>query len=213
MKSFYRYFLISLVLVSIIPLSSCRKGPNDPFLSLRSRTARLTGVWKLVKADYTVTTINTKSTPNVVTTVTSQYVYDGAKRTTTTTMKIGNGTPVTNSSSETYSDIWTINKDNSYTETMTESGDVSVATGSWAWLHKDKDADLKNKEAVMIFPEKNTNSGITSSNGKTDQPNTMIIDELKNKELVFTIDQRSDDGKGSNDGVVMTIKGTLTYQQ
>jgi len=37
-----------LIILTIILVSSCRKGSEDPVLSLRSRTNRLTGDWKLL---------------------------------------------------------------------------------------------------------------------------------------------------------------------
>ncbi len=41
-------FLVSLVISLGLSFSSCRKGAEDPFLSLRSRTARVAGDWTVV---------------------------------------------------------------------------------------------------------------------------------------------------------------------
>lgn len=39
--------VFTILLLSIILLSTCRKGEDDPILSLKSRESRLTGNWKL----------------------------------------------------------------------------------------------------------------------------------------------------------------------
>ncbi|PIP55156.1 MAG: hypothetical protein COX07_01410 [Bacteroidetes bacterium CG23_combo_of_CG06-09_8_20_14_all_32_9] len=40
--------LLLLLVIIIVIIPSCKKGDNDPFLSLRSRKARITGEWKLI---------------------------------------------------------------------------------------------------------------------------------------------------------------------
>ncbi len=43
---------IALVIGTVLGLYGCRKGPEDPLLSLRDRNVRLRGTWKLVQMDY-----------------------------------------------------------------------------------------------------------------------------------------------------------------
>lgn len=40
-----KHFLLFIILISEVLFFSCRKGPQDPVLSLRSRKTRLIGVW------------------------------------------------------------------------------------------------------------------------------------------------------------------------
>ena len=40
-----------VVLAATFILPSCKKGENDPFISLKSRDARITAKWKLTKIE------------------------------------------------------------------------------------------------------------------------------------------------------------------
>ena len=46
MKKNILFIALSLVVGSTV-LTGCKKGENDPFLSLKSRDARITELWKL----------------------------------------------------------------------------------------------------------------------------------------------------------------------
>ena len=41
-----------IVFIAAMSFGSCKKGENDPFISLRSRDARVTGKWELTKWEY-----------------------------------------------------------------------------------------------------------------------------------------------------------------
>ena len=47
------------VLLAVFILPSCKKGPDDPFFSLRSRKARLTGTWTLSSGSITLNGLTT----------------------------------------------------------------------------------------------------------------------------------------------------------
>ena len=49
MKNFLT--MVSLTMFAFTIFQSCKKGDNDPAISLRSRDARLIANWKLVKID------------------------------------------------------------------------------------------------------------------------------------------------------------------
>ncbi len=55
MKSFYLLLFTGIVTFSSI---GCRKGADDPFISLKSRNARITGKWKLEEVNVINTTLN-----------------------------------------------------------------------------------------------------------------------------------------------------------
>jgi len=60
MEKTKRLLIIALGVVMISPLfQSCKKGEEDPFLSLRSRDKRITGTWKLNKIEKTTVTTTT----------------------------------------------------------------------------------------------------------------------------------------------------------
>ena len=77
-----RHPLILALIISFI-FASCKKGEDDPIISLRSRTTRLTGEWRLVSgtAAYTTTGYNETYSidgTNVTETITSsKYYYTG----------------------------------------------------------------------------------------------------------------------------------------
>ena len=67
-----------------LAFQSCKKGEEDPGLSLSSRTSRLAGEWKMVSMDVTANSTATMDDPNTVNlgnivkeVITSSYTYDG----------------------------------------------------------------------------------------------------------------------------------------
>jgi len=58
MKKYLSIVLLISVVLGTFTLSSCKKGPNDPFISLRSRKARMVGDWTIAKYSYERTDIN-----------------------------------------------------------------------------------------------------------------------------------------------------------
>ena len=50
-----------LLIISTITVQSCKKGENDPLFSLRTRTNRLSGNWKVVKEEIKETITNNQS--------------------------------------------------------------------------------------------------------------------------------------------------------
>jgi hypothetical protein len=56
MKKNISLLLLISILFGIISLSGCKKGPNDPFISLKSRKARVVGDWIIAKYKYETTT-------------------------------------------------------------------------------------------------------------------------------------------------------------
>lgn len=148
-------------------LAACKKGENDPFLSLRSRNARITGTWKLTSQETSDTFVvgditNANSTS-----------YDG---TTLNTTEAG----VTNSVN--YSQTIEINKDGTYKMIIVEDGISYENQGNWWWLSSKKrkvriafDDDwgsfyidrLKNKEMVLKIDESNSTSQSGSNSTST----------------------------------------------
>ena len=116
-------FMLSVLMVLV---SSCKKGENDPFVSLKSRDARITAKWKLTKIEGT-------SNSEVVT-------YDGA------TLSEGGEITYKNASFE-----MTIDKDGILTSTevktlnfLNSKETIESATGFWAWLSANKEKTYIN---------------------------------------------------------------------
>jgi hypothetical protein len=166
-KQFFK--LAGIALIAVAVLGSCKKGENDPLLSLKSRNARITGTWDLVSSDATGTSSNT--TGGTTTTDVETTTYNG-----TTLTNNDNG----NISTVSYSQSIDIRKDGTYTMTTVQDGSTSTTVGNWWWLSSKKkkvriafDDDfgslyidrLKNKEMVLTADSESSfsASGFSSS--------------------------------------------------
>lgn len=180
MKNSIKFLVIAISAVAL--LGACKKGENDPFLSLKSRTARITGEWKLVKATSTSTSVDNGPIFNSSSTTTT--TYDGTIMTETT-----NGSTDTYS----YSFTLTIEKDGSYTATEITDGSTSTYNGSWWWENSGKDKVriafdddygsyyidmLKNKEMTLMQEESDTYSDPSNnSNGNSSYTQTLNFEK------------------------------------
>ncbi len=205
-------FSIAAVAIVATSLTSCKKGENDPALSLKSRKGRLKGEWALSAKE-----------------VTHTHTSGGATTTTTTTATATTMTVVTASGGASstdeydYTEKWTVEKDGSYTQetvsTLKSSGGTQVPTpvaitttnkGSWAFLGKSKSADQKKKESIVAYVSESTvtGSGTTLTDKWTGWVNgsVMVIDQLKSKELIVKWDDSESDATDTHTNV-----GTATY--
>ena len=190
--------------VAIIALvfSGCKKGENDPFISLKSRTSRLTNTWELSAMDYTSTSVNSTYTSSY------KYSYSSGIQTVTSTTTVG-GSSSTTTSTSTLTKKITFEKDGTYKVEINDDGDLSTIEGNWAWLEKSKPAELADKEAVMLSTTKEVDGSDTDNySGKSNDFDDMLVfDKLSSKELVVLYDYTNTD----SDGYTYTKKGTITY--
>lgn len=155
MKKTIKFLVIAITAVGLF--SACKKGENDPFLSLKSRTARITGEWKLTSSSSSSTYVY--NGPIMNTSNTSSSSYDG-----TTMTETDNGSTSTYS----YTMTLTIEKDGSYKVVEISNGSTSTYNGNWWWENSGKDKvriafdddygsfyidKLKNKEMTLIQEE------------------------------------------------------------
>ncbi len=203
--------LAMVVLVATSALIGCKKGANDPFLSLKSRKARLKGDWKLVQVEG-----KGVGTNGAVTTV----FYDGTLWTETT-----NGS----SNSYLYEKTITFDKKGTFKfetkSTYSENKfDQTVVEGKWAFIGKNKDASLKNKEAITFAGVKWISSGqtedtmgnivtynstnITDGNFANRVWYGWILDKLSSKEMIVKTNYSYTDEAGKS-----TIEYTYTYEK
>jgi hypothetical protein len=197
MKNHKMKKVLLAIIIGIFVISgfqSCKKGENDPLLSLRSRKARLVGEWALKSGQLSIVYYDG---------TTRNYTYDGVTRIETSS------TPGT----ITYTENVTINKDGTYqwvenigTSTLTEEG-------FWSFGRKSKELDLKNKEAVFFT---RVNSVAASGNtyaytGSSILDNITMwqLDELKSKEIIVLINgSETYSATGTS-----TYIGTMTYEK
>lgn len=158
----------AIAIIAVVALGACKKGENDPFLSLKSRNARITGVWDLTEGS--TSTVNTTTVSGSTTTDTETNTY-----TSTTLTNNDNGTVV----SIPYTQSIDIRKDGTYTRTIVADGSTNEFTGNWWWVNSKKkkvriafDDDygsmyidrLKNKELVLTLnqTDSDTQTGYSS---------------------------------------------------
>ena len=117
--------LISLVCLIVIP--SCKKGDNDPFISLRSRDARITGKWKVVKFEEI-----DNNNGSIYTSILNGSILT----------ETSNGS----SSSYSYSFNWEILADGTYKYTRITDGELSSGSYSWHWVD-----DTQKKTKIILY--------------------------------------------------------------
>lgn len=157
------------LLVGSTVLTGCKKGENDPFLSLKSRDARITETWNLVNVEGNDVSTDPSGTDTYTTT------YDG-----TTASQAFNGTVF---STYSYSLKIEIRKDGTYQSVETVDGDIETVDGRWYWLDSKKNKTtisldnlgtfevngLKSKELILRNYSKDVsvNGGSTSTDEST----------------------------------------------
>lgn len=161
------FFIIICLFLSLL-FFGCRKGENDPLISLRTRKARITGVWNLTSGNYSY------DSPGVYF---LEIEYDGK-----TAEESIDGII---SSTYDYSVRFTINKDYTFERITNENGFSKTEKGSWFFTKKSKSLDLKNKEAIILSISSITSSGVTTTYTGPDANEILIIDKLKNDEVIF----------------------------
>lgn len=191
MKNLKKALLILIVVGMALP--ACKKGENDPGISLKSRKARLTGEWKLTEGSTTQTSGSTTAT----------YAYNGS----TCTVTSGGF-----SSTDPYTEKIEFLKDGTFEYVITEGADLTTIKGSWYFGGKAKDLDIKNKESVvlLITSEVYTSGGTTSTytyTGSQIGTYVLYLDKLSNKQIVIIVDGTYTGGSASSQS------GTMTYEQ
>lgn len=177
MKKLTRAVLALAVVATSI--TACKKGDDDPGMSLKSRKGRLSQEWNV--SDYTsentsVSTNNGGSTTTTTTTVTKE-TYTGASATRNQTQTYAGG-GTTSTSSDVYTGTvtgfdYTIEKDGTWKSTRTvkwtsvtstgggststdaiDATETTMAEGNWSFVGKNKSTEDKNKENVVFSTTK-----------------------------------------------------------
>jgi hypothetical protein len=182
-KIFIPLFSIFIITLS---LTSCKKGENDPFISFQSRKARLIGEWKVTNEVITASEIHIDSNLSI------NSIYDGSKKMNI----IVTQTPKGNTSSKDstyYSQTLSIKKDGTYIQSIVYNNgtNLNITEGTWSFLGKSEINNLKNKEAIYLTTSKTTiynGSGTNVYDYSNLNGRTIVIEQLKNKELIFVVD-------------------------
>ncbi len=196
MKTSIKIAVASMVIASF-GFEGCKKGANDPFLSLSSRKSRVAGEWKV--SEGSGSDVNGSST--------TTWTYDG------TTYKSTTGSTTT-STNMTLTMVF--EKDGTYktvsTTTTTGYSDVYTESGTWNFTGKigdDKNKDHLVKKALSTVDVQTIGSSSTTNTdtytGDDAPTSIMYIDQLKSKEMILTWDGTTTSGSSSS-----SSKGTWT---
>ena len=186
MKKTNKFFAILMLVILASPLlNSCKKGPDDPFISLRSRSGRLKGEWNLTSGTET----GTEGTVTYTTT------YNG----TTATVTYGG-----QASSYAHTEDIQFLKGNAFTSTVLDNSQTTVCQGFWAFMSGYD--DIKNKECVVIRLSSETSGGSITTYTGDDMPSYILrLDKLSGSELIV-------EANGSTIGTsTNTSTSTKTY--
>lgn len=209
MKKYQKILLVCLTVAAVMP--SCKKGEDDPFLSLRSRKSRVAGDWTVESKSDTRTDLTSGSTTTIT--------INGSDYTRTT-----NGTFSSTTKGTIGAFTYTFEKDGKWNSvyeltTVNTSGSGGSATtvtttnrieSSGIWNFLGKIGEAKNKENMSVSKTleitrtttKTVNTILGSSTSESTQTDTYAENEsveiwkltqLKNKELKaeMTIDNSS----------------------
>jgi lipopolysaccharide export LptBFGC system permease protein LptF len=158
--------LMALLLIAVMP--ACKKGENDPFISMRSRKARVAGEWKVVSGTGTQSYTFSSSTSN------SSWTYDGTTYT---------ETDASGSTSRTRTMEYTFEKDGTFTHSDLDDG-VSY-TGEGNWNFSQGVGETKGKSELVLSFTKTTSPTGTSTFDSFFPWFTYEIVELRNKKMVL----------------------------
>ena len=157
---------------------SCKKGENDPGLSLSSRTARMAGEWDVSSSSSTsgysyddVTFSNSTEYNGTVSTSTSTTTQGSSSSSSSTTRNVSEYSYIINKDGTydmTYNYTYQTTDDNGWTTTVTDHTITSSESGTWSFLGKAK-GEFKNKERAIFntlaSDWKHDESYVTTDNG------------------------------------------------
>lgn len=186
----------------LLLFSECKKGPDDPLISLRTRKARVVGDWKLSSGTDTYEESSSGGHEGKNTTT-----YDGSTYTTVSETTYG-----TNSSQDTETGTFVLKmsfkKDGKFEMEETRDGIVSITKGTWNFTGKI--GKSKNKEQIVLH----YTSSVDPSNSNNSSGNTtdklFNIKELRNKKMVLVSEQGNEDIQASGNNPTTNTSSSKT---
>lgn len=180
-----KFGTLAIVILLGISLQSCKKGENDPFLSLKTRDSRITGSWELISMER-----NSQSSETYNGTTTS---YSNSA-----TLKDGVITYIygTDVNTYLYSEKLSILKGGEYTNEVTltlldqTESDTDSESGRWYWM------DNKKKK-----------TGISIDGSE------WVVDRLTDKELVLKNQYENSDSSTNGYSYSSSTSITKTYKK
>lgn len=179
-----RFFLLIPAFITVLFFKGCKKGEDDPALSLRTRKARLSGEWRLKEGTASYTALYNGAIYNYA------FRFNGIKCEEYVTDYYG--TPTIHTFA--YLLNVKLEKDGTFYFKEIISGKTLEATGTWDFNHKTSDS--KNKESFRLH----ISNIITGSLSDDHLFNQLSVDfifkikELRNKKIVLTATRKMPNG-------------------
>jgi len=230
MKKINKSLLYLVVLSLVFPLiESCKKGENDPFLSLSSRKSRVEGTWTVSKMTATNTSSSLMGATALITNATMNY--DGQTATVEVSAGSAGSTPTTSYDTIHYTNSYIFTKDGTFENTTDydfpdDPDDDEVIKKTGTWTFSGGTGDIKNKENLILSTTSlvltETENGNTTTANYTYDGNytedydgisinsVFSIKQLKSKEMVLTTKEYNTDQSGNYSNTDYEI--TLTQQ-
>lgn len=166
MKNIIKNTLLAAVILSTVSAGfvGCKKGEDDPFLSLRTRKARVAGEWKITSI---------KST-DVSGTATDIMTMNGSTYT---------ETDASGTSTGTWTLEYTFEKDGTYKSTENMDGVLSTSEGTWNFTSGV--GKSKNKSQITLYETTITSPGSSSTYTGNYVDIAFDLKELRNKKMVW----------------------------
>jgi len=176
MKNFKKLLIILVAVTFVMP--ACKKGVDDPFLSLKSRKSRVVGEWKLISEKSTSTSSTTMggtttNSTDVYTSTGSTYSYSQTDNSGTTT-SVGTNTLTI-----------TFMKDGTYEMASTVDASTSSETGTWNFTSGV--GELKNKSQITLSSLTHTSTGSSSTYTGTYVDVCFDLKKLKSKSMIWYV--------------------------
>jgi hypothetical protein len=196
--------------ICVLPLvfSGCRKGDKDPLVTLRTRKARLTGEWKLTSG----------SVVSVANGVRNEHTYE-RDSIFERSFQNGNNALVIRQHQERI----TIRRDGSYVLNIRTSdtggtNQTYAIEGSWNFAFRSKQAEVKNKEVLLLTETKRVETGIgtcncTQSDVKPEAGAQWFIESLRNDKFVVTYNNILNVNTGFSGNSGTEHVGRFTYEK
>lgn len=175
-----RKIIVGTLLLSVA-ISACKKGENDPSLSLRTRKARVAGEWKVTSGKGS----SQQNGPWGAST--SSWTFDGTTYSTT----IGTGAPYAESRMMEF----TFEKDGKYQ--MVDTWDGTKVTYEGDWNFNKGVGEAEGKSELLLSLGKLIEDGITYDVIGHIHFESYVIDELRNDKMVLTKESKSTSSSGS----------------
>lgn len=194
-----KIFLLAYALTSATLFEGClslKRGEGDPFLSLRSREARVVGDWKVRSIKRTFTNNNSSDSLDNYTII---YTMNVSTYTGVITYPNNPSSNYTYNGTRTWE--WTFKEDGTYRYTDTYNGNINTLSGRWNFTSRV--GDLKNKSTAISYKQSSpyTNSGSSTYAGNYFEnyvDDAYDLKELRNKKMVWWYWKATDSGTNSS---------------